>query len=40
MGRLQPQPLGDAPAVAMVVLGSWSLWDATFGFGDQNLQNW
>lgn len=40
LGHAQPLPLRDAPAVAMVVLGSWSLWDATFGFGDQNLQKW
>lgn len=37
---LQPLPLEDVPVVAVVVLGSWNLWDATFGFGDQNLQKW
>lgn len=32
--------LGDVPAVATVVLGSWSFWVATSDFGDQDLQKW
>lgn len=35
VGHLQPLRLEDAPAVAMVLLGGWSLQDATFAFGDQ-----